>query len=172
MRFINKIFGGILVLLAFMVAYWVVEPDPLQITKSEDSADIIVCVDGAFSFKRHVVTSKYLQVSVEPRLFDFATNSTFVLEGKTYEGAAQDGIVTYRHRIGNSFPSGVYEYKPTLNYAVNPIKSISKAAPSQIVVFGCRIDSATYKEVVDIVSNQYAPTDLKIELILLVMEGI
>jgi hypothetical protein len=50
-----------------------------------------------------------------------------------YSGAAGERNWTYIVEVPPAFKEGLYEYRPTLTYSVNPLKTITKPAPSQKV---------------------------------------
>ena len=142
--------------------YWVLEPDPLTIKDTGTNPEIYVCTDGVFEFERYIKNSKHLAVTVEPRLRDLRTEAVYMLEAKTYEGNVQDGNVIFRQKITSDYPKGMYSYEPYVTYKNNPMKIISKKAPTQIVAFGCNSEPSALKEIDDIVGDGSIDLDTKI----------
>jgi hypothetical protein len=171
MKFLNRLFMSAGIGLIGLLAFWTFEKDPLIVEDTGTNPEFYVCIDGVFEFERYVKTDKPLTVRVEPRLTDLKTKSTYVLESKYYDGHKQDGIVSYRHKIKASYPSGVYEYQPYLIYDVNPIKTISKPAPPQTVIFGCNLKYNYVNEIVEIAEDPAIQKEAKIDFILDVMEN-
>lgn len=128
------VFAGSVVLLL----YWNLESDPLTIEATPDSQEWVTCKDRAFSFQRRVVTTKFLEVHVAQELVDLQSGASFNLAAiPPYSGPAGDRVWTYTKTIPDTFRHGDYEYRPTLTYQVNPIKTITKAAPGQKVHLTC-----------------------------------
>lgn len=121
-----------------LYVYWKwLEPDPLEITATEDSKEWVTCSDRKFTFSRYVHNTKYITVYVEPRLKDLRTGVEYVLPGKVYAGPPQHNRVDYITYIPEAFESGEYEYIPTLTYDVNHLQTITKRAPTQKVILNC-----------------------------------
>jgi hypothetical protein len=122
-----------------VLAYWNLEPDPLHIEATPNNVEWATCKDREFEFERRIVTSKYLEVQVSQYLIDLSTGAQYGLPAiAPYSGAAGDIVVRYKKQVPWSYREGAYEYKPVLTYQVNPIKTITKAAPSQKVLVNCK----------------------------------
>lgn len=162
METLIKLFWSIGAMIVGLCVYWLLEPDPLTIKTSSTNQEIYVCIDNSFDFERYVKLDKRLSVTVEPRLKDLRTNQTYILESKVYEGHKQEGIITFRHRIDTTYPTGIYEYQPYLTYNVNPIKKVNKKAPTQTVLFGCKVDSETLSSIDDVMKDRSIDKETKI----------
>ena len=133
-RFVGTM--GIYIFLATVVllTYWNFEKDPLTITDTGNNPEVASCTDRKFTFERYVKTSKHLDVFVARELVDLTTGDVFNLSAiPPYSGAAGERNWTYIVEVPEAFKEGLYEYRPTLTYAVNPLKTITKTAPSQKV---------------------------------------
>jgi hypothetical protein len=127
---------GIYIFLATvaLLTYWNFEKDPLTITDTGNNPEVASCIDRVFTFERYVKTTKHLDVFVARELVDLSTGDSFNLSGiPPYSGAAGERNWTYLVEVPEAFREGLYEYRPTLTYVVNPIKTITKPAPSQKV---------------------------------------
>ena len=122
-----------------LLLYWNLEADPLHIEATPNNVEWATCKDREFEFERRVVTSKYLEVQVSQYLVDLSTGAQYGLPAiAPYSGAAGDIVVRYKKQVPWSYREGAYEYKPVLTYQVNPIKTITKDAPSQKVLVNCK----------------------------------
>jgi hypothetical protein len=117
-----------------ILTYWNFEPDPLIIEDTGNNPEIATCHNRVFTFERYIKTTKYLEVNTQQELVDLSTGDSFSLPAiPPYSGVAGERIVNYPKVIPEAFKEGLYEYRPTITYRVNPIKVITKPAPSQKV---------------------------------------
>jgi hypothetical protein len=124
---------------AALLLYWNLEADPLHIEATPNNAEWATCKDREFEFERRIIASKYLEVQVSQYLIDLSTGAQYGLPAiAPYSGASGDIVVKYKKQIPWSYREGAYEYKPVLTYQVNPIKTITKEAPTQKVLVNCK----------------------------------
>jgi hypothetical protein len=129
------------IVMVVVLAYWNLEPDPLEITATPNNKEWADCKGRDFEFERRIVTSKFLEVQVSQYLIDLSTGAQYGLPAiAPYSGAAGDIVVKYKKHVPDSFAGGAYEYKPVLTYQVNPVKTITKVAPTQKVIVCKRED--------------------------------
>jgi len=137
-RFVGTFGVWLFIGLVVLLVYWNFEEDPLTITTTMYSQEWVECKDRVFEFDRNVTTTKFLTVQVAQELKDLSTGKVFGMPAiPPYSGEAGFRTWTYKKEIPTAYKDGAYEYIPTLTYAVNPIKTITKQAPSQKVLVKC-----------------------------------
>ena len=136
-RFAGSVGLYIFLLTVAVLVYWNLEPDPLVIKDTGNNPDIVFCTppeSRVFKFERYVKTSKFLIVDTEQTMLHLETGELFSLPAiPPYSGVAGERTVTYTKKVPDAFRGGIYEYQPRLTYKVNPIKTITKNAPTQKV---------------------------------------
>jgi hypothetical protein len=124
--------------LVSLITYWVVEPDPLQMTIPVGHAEWVVCDKRVFSFQREFINTKTIDtIRVGRKLKNLDTGETFLISSISYEGIKSNSLTTFKTTIPLGFTKGNYLYIPTAIYKVNPIKTIEKQLPTQKVIFLC-----------------------------------
>jgi len=142
---------GLLVLLG----YWLVEPDPLIVVNTGKKTSYTHCTSDdkmAFTFKRKVVSTKDITVSVQERYMNLDPASEYynieripeptniieyaVKGGETKEYIFEDKTVS-REMSLQLLEGESYLYLPYATYQVNPIKTINRVLPTQKVIIGC-----------------------------------
>jgi hypothetical protein len=136
-RFAGSVGLYIFLFTVAVLVYWNLEPDPLVVKDTGNNPEIATCTppeSRVFTFERYIKTSKFLVVDTEQVMMDVETGETFSLPAiPPYSGAAGARTITYTKKVPDAFKGGLYEYQPRLTYKVNPIKTITKDAPTQKV---------------------------------------
>ena len=148
--------------LVFMsiLAYWVLEPEPLVVLRPDDEAILSVCRmnelgEKTFSFKRYVYSSKALNIYVQERYqpldgsLDYLNNSNLernsVISGEivypdTLHYPLDEGfekVMSFPKRVPIELTDGDWLYKPYATYKVNPFKTVTVPLPVQRVRINC-----------------------------------
>lgn len=135
------------------ITYWTFEPDPLTVIPHGSSCSM--CSERQFTFERHVVSSKPLDIYVQQRWYN--------LDGiDDHNGIQKEMVITEPdyYPLGKDFnrdmeftkcvPAkvgvGRYEYRPWATYKVNPIKTIHRLLPTQEVNVICDFDKNRHSE--------------------------
>lgn len=165
MRLWNKFLICVAVLMMSVLVYWGVEKDPFELEATVNNPELVLCTEGVFHLERYVRATKPLTIQVVPRLTDMITDTTYMLEGLNYNSHAGEGVVTHRRKVRSDFPSGLYIYHPYIVYKINPIKTIQKEAPSQVLVTACDLPQEEAAEISKIIKDNKMERDAKIEFI-------
>ena len=131
----------------YKVVYWAVEPDPLTVTYV--GSDQSTCKDRKYTFKRLVRSDKDLDIYVQERWH--AMDGSMDMDGFKGELVVAKPIhyplgkgfmqpMEFDKAIPKVLPKGKYEYRPYATYKVNPLKTITKKLPMQIVDVICDYD--------------------------------
>jgi len=138
-RFLGTFGIWLAVVSSIVLIYWNFEEDPLTITTTPTVQEWVHCTDRFFEFDREITTKKYLTVYVTQELKDLSTGKIHPMAAiPPYSGEAGSRVWTYKKEVPYAFRDGAYEYKPVLTYQVNPIKTITKEAPTQKVLVNCK----------------------------------
>ena len=133
-RFAGSVGLWLFVGMVSLLVYWNLEKDPLDIVDTGTNPEVARCEKRVFTFTRDVTTTKFLEVQVARELVDLSTGEAFGLPAiPPYSGPAGSRRWTYTVEVPHAYKEGLYEYRPTLTYKVNPIKTITKPAPAQKV---------------------------------------
>jgi hypothetical protein len=142
----NRVFLVVLVIVVSILAYWTVEPDPLQVDYIANDAKWSKCNNREYSFKRYVRSDKDLTITIQERWHDIDGMMDYNgIEGEyvygnriTYTlGSGFNEVMTFNKEVPKDIPIGRYEYRPWATYKVNPIKTITRLLPVQNVMVLC-----------------------------------
>lgn len=132
-----------------VLVYWYTEPDPLEVNYIMGTNIWSTCQDRKFTFSREVKSTKDLKVTVKEFWWNVdgiddavgkkneyvhSKITTYILEKGT------DQIFTFPKYVPSNLPVGRYEYRPLAEYEVNPLKTISRDLPIQLVNVVCNHD--------------------------------
>lgn len=122
------------------------EPDPLTIERIEGDDKVSTCVNREYEFRRMVKTKKVLDIYVQGRWYSLDgtlnvgnTEGEIVFSNPVHYplDAGFDKVMTFKKKVPDSIPKGLWEYRPYATYMVNEKKRITKALPTQIVEVDC-----------------------------------
>lgn len=107
------------------------ERDPLTIQSATPDANYTLKAGEQFEFWREVCVNKDMVITVHREFYNVDTADRYMMPSINYGAAKGDGCFSVRFLgyVPEDIQLGLYLYRPTLVYALNSDKTISKHAP-------------------------------------------
>jgi hypothetical protein len=133
--------------------YWLLEPDPVVISRIPGHSEWSVCDKRLYKFHRYVYSSKDVSITVQQRYInlDNMTDANGIENEKIYPdelpyqlGAGFEKNMEFTKPLPTDLPPGRYEYRPWARYKLNPLQEIYRPLPTQKVEVTCTYDQAKH----------------------------
>ena len=147
---INTILFSILIIISITISsvyvYWkFFEEDPVEITYVPGTNSWSACKDREYVFTRLVKSTRDIKVEVFERYYDKDGMSNFGNIENEYHGVSSinypvtkgEHVFTFEKKVPRRLDVGIYEYRPIIQYEVNPVWTATKKLPIQNVIINC-----------------------------------
>jgi hypothetical protein len=133
--------------------YWLLESDPVIISKIPGQPEWSVCDKRYYKFHRYVYSSRDVSITVQQRYIDLDNmtdengieNERIYTDDIPYQLAAGfEKNMEFTKPLPANLPIGRYEYRPWARYKINPLKEIYRPLPVQRVEVTCDYDPAKH----------------------------
>ena len=151
-HWIGIVVTTVVLVFVLTIVYWLLEPDPLTVTKYGKSCS--ECHDRQFSFERYVQSDKAVDIYVQQRWYNKdgidnikGAEKEIVITAPDYYILASDfkKVMEFTKCVPGNIPAGRYEYRPWATYKINPIKTVHRLLPVQEVNVVCDFDPLKHK---------------------------
>jgi hypothetical protein len=163
-RFIWRVVLISVVVFTLTLLYWTFEPDPLSVTRIDNDCTWSECSNRRYQFTRLVHSSKDIDIYVQERWHNLdgmmdevipTANGLTTIEGELVIskpvhyplGKDFNKIMTFNKTVPSNITLGRYEYRPWATYRVNPIKTITRMLPNQMVNVVCDYDREKHGQI-------------------------
>ena len=148
-RSMYRFFQFLFISISILIAYWLLEPDPLTVNYVKGDNSWSTCKNREFTLIRDVHSEKDLKVYIKEYWWEI--DGINDIDGKMNEyphivkseytlSAGTDRIFEFPKYVPKKLEVGRYRYRPHAEYQINPIKVIRRDLPMQYVNVTCDYD--------------------------------